>query len=65
LGQVKGLCVANVPCPKCGETKPCRGCKPEHGFVEPEPPEQGGEQLLFVIRRAYFNFIFSFIVFLY
>ena len=29
---------------KCGGAKPCRGRKPEHGFAEPEPPEQGGER---------------------
>jgi hypothetical protein len=23
------------PCPNCGGKKPCRGRKPEHGFLEP------------------------------
>jgi hypothetical protein len=38
------------PCPKCGGAKPHKGLKPDCGFAEPEPPEQGGEQLPFVMR---------------
>jgi len=30
--------------------------KPERYFAEPEPPEQGGEQLPFVMRRLVFLF---------
>jgi len=30
---------------KCGGAKPHKGRKPDCGFAEPEPPEQGGEQL--------------------
>ena len=37
-------CVARPGLAKCGGEKPCRGRKPEHGFAEPEPPEQGGER---------------------
>jgi hypothetical protein len=44
------------PCPKCGGTKPHKGRKPDCGFAEPEPPEQGGEQLPFVETVG---FIFS------
>ena len=35
FGQVIGLCVANVPCPKCGWSKTVQRAKPEHGFSEP------------------------------
>jgi len=36
LGQVIGLCAANVPCPKCGGVKTVQRAQPEHGFAEPE-----------------------------
>jgi hypothetical protein len=34
--------------PNVAETKPHKGRKPDCGFTEPKPPEQGGEQLPFV-----------------
>ena len=37
-------CAARPGLAKCGGAKPCRGRKPEHDFVEPEPPK-GGEAL--------------------
>jgi len=40
------------PCPKCGGAKHHKGRKPDWCFAEPEPPEQGGEQLPFVICSA-------------
>jgi hypothetical protein len=48
-------------CPKCGGAKHHKGRKPDWCFAEPEPPEQGGEQLPFVIRcacRALFHILF-------
>ena len=44
-------CAARPGLQKCGGTKPCRGRKPEHGFVQPKMPEQGILQLPFVKRR--------------
>jgi len=35
LGQVIGLCEANVPCPKCGGDKTAQRAKPDCGFSEP------------------------------
>src|SRR5215510_12029979 len=59
LGQVIGLCEANVPCPKCGGVKPCRGRKPEHGFAEPEPPNRRRS----VYRLLYEVWAYTFIQF--
>ena len=35
LGQVIGLCEANVPCPKCGGDKTAQRAQPDCGFSEP------------------------------
>src|SRR5215510_8767358 len=42
LGQVIGLCEANVPCPKCGEAKPCRGQSPNTVLRNPSRRTGGG-----------------------
>jgi len=48
---------------KCGGTKTHKGACADWVFVEPEPPEQGGEQLPFVRRSKNCflcsNFIFD------
>jgi len=52
-------CEARPGLAKCGGTKHHKGRKPDWCFVEPEPPEQGGEQLPFV-RRSNFCFYYYF-----
>ena len=48
-------CVARPATAKCGGAKCHKGRKPDWRFAEPEPPEQGGEQLLFVMCRKIFS----------
>jgi len=45
---------------KCGGAKRHKGRKPDWRFAEPEPPEQGGEQLPFVKCWFFFFSIHSF-----
>jgi len=42
-------CEARPATAKCGGAKYRRGRKPERCFAEPEPPEQGGEHIPFVM----------------
>jgi hypothetical protein len=46
---------------KCGGAKSHKGACADWVFAEPEPPEQGGEQLPFVKRC---NFAFHLFIFL-
>jgi len=48
LGQVKRQCEALTPALNVAEVKPRKGRKPDCCFLEPELPDQGGEQLPFV-----------------
>jgi len=50
LGQVIGKCGALTPTPNVVEQNTTKR-KPDWCFAETEPPEQGGEQLLFVKCR--------------
>jgi len=43
-------CAARPGLAKCGGAKQPQRAKPERCFAEPEPPEQGGEQLPIVMR---------------
>jgi hypothetical protein len=45
---------------KCGGAKYHKGRQPDWCFAEPEPPEQGGEQLPFVICRLPLTIFFIF-----
>ena len=38
--------------------------KPDWCFAEPEPPEQGGEQLPFVMRSGVNSFVILYIIYL-
>jgi len=51
-------CVARPATAKCGGAKYRRGRKPERCFAEPEPPEQGGEHIPFVMCRYLLSYIF-------
>jgi len=64
LGQVIGLCEANVPCPKCGGAITVQRAKPEHGFAEPDAAEQAAERKSCVKRRSCFfiEYILSIII---
>ena len=55
LGQDIGLCIANVPCPKCGGDKTVQRAQPDYGFSEPGGGEQPPERIPFV-RRWFFAF---------
>jgi len=43
-------CGARPATAKCGGAKPHKGACADWGFVEPEPPEKGGEHIPFVMR---------------
>jgi len=42
-------CAARPGLAKCGGAKIPQRAQPERFFAEPEPPDQGGEQLPFVM----------------
>jgi len=49
LGQVIGLCEANVPCPKCGGEKTAQGRIARLRFFGARTAEQAAQQLPFVM----------------
>jgi len=49
-------------CPKCGYANPHKGGKADWGFAQPEPPEQGGEQLPYVSAVYPYSIAFSIII---
>jgi len=51
-------CTARPGLAKCGGRKQYQGRKPDCCFLEPEPPDQGGEQLPFVMCSAGVHNIF-------
>jgi len=45
-------CVARPATAKCGGAKTHKGACADWGFAEPEPTEQGGEHIPFVMRSC-------------
>ena len=65
LGQVIGLCVANVPCPKCGGRKQHKGQGPTAFFWNPNRPIRAVSSYRLLCAVVPYSIIQFFIQFLF